>query len=177
MRRTTYRRDEAIILTLLDTGLRASEICSLKIGCVDQKTGRIDVKHGVAGGAKDGKGRIVYLGKATRRSLWRYLAERNDSKDPDAPLFLGLCDRPMNRDALRLLIKRLGKKAGVNKCYPHRFRRTFIITYIRSAGDVFTLQALLGHSTLDMVQRYTRIAQVDIERAHQKASPANNWRL
>ncbi len=70
MHRPTAKRDRAVILCLLDTGLRASELCSLTIGDVDQKTGRIHVKHGVAGGAKGGKGRIVFLGKSARAALW-----------------------------------------------------------------------------------------------------------
>jgi integrase/recombinase XerD len=177
MRRTTGRRDQAIILTLLDTGLRASEISALKVGDVDLKTGRAQIKHGRAGGAKGGKGRTVYLGKAARRAVWRYLAEREDGDTPDAPLFLVKYDRPLNKDALRLVINHLGRKAGVKKCYPHRFRHTFAITYLRSGGDVFTLQALLGHSTLDMVKHYARIAEIDVEQAHRRASPADNWRL
>jgi len=83
----------------------------------------------------------------------------------------------MNKNALRLLIVHLGKKAGIKHCHPHRFRHTFAITYLRSGGDVFTLQALLGHSTLDMVQHYARIAEIDVEQAHKRASPADNWRL
>lgn len=177
MRRVTARRDQAIILTLLDTGLRASELCSVTVGDVDLRTGRVDVKHGRAGGAKGGKGRVVYLGKAARRSVWRYLAEREDGEDPDAPLFSTKFDRKMNKDSLRLLITGLGKKAGVKKCHPHRFRHTFAITYLRSGGDVFTLQALLGHSTLDMVRHYALIAEIDIQQAHRRASPADNWRL
>jgi integrase/recombinase XerD len=83
----------------------------------------------------------------------------------------------MNKDALRLLIVHLGQKAQVKKCHPHRFRHTFSITYLRAGGDVFTLQALLGHSTLDMVRHYARIAEIDIQQAHRRASPADNWRL
>src|SRR3989304_1615815 len=56
MRRSTGKRDRALILTLLDTGLRASELCALTIEDVDQKTGHVEVKHGVTGGAKGGKG-------------------------------------------------------------------------------------------------------------------------
>lgn len=177
MRRATAHRDHAIILTLLDTGLRASELCSLKIGDVDQKSGKVQIKHGSAGGAKGGKGRTVYLGKAARRAVWRYLANREDGEDTLAPLFLGKFNHPMNKGVLRQLIARLGEKAKVKKCHPHRFRHTFAITYLRSGGDVFTLQALLGHSTLEMVQHYARIAQIDVEQAHRRASPADNWRL
>jgi integrase/recombinase XerD len=177
MRRWTAHRDQAIILTLLDTGLRASELSALMIGDVDLRTGKVLVKHGRLGGAKGGKGRIVFLGKAARRAVWRYLAEREDGTQPEAPLFLVKYDRPMNKTALRLLIKHLGTKAGVKNCHPHRFRHTFAITYLRSGGDVFTLQALLGHSTLDMVQRYTHVAEIDLAQVHRRASPADNWRL
>ena len=177
MCRPTARRDQAIILTLLDAGLRASELCSLEIGDLEVKTGRVYVKHGRSGGAKYGKGRIVFLGKTARRALWRYLAEREDGEDPEAPLFVGRYDRPMNKDSLRLLVRRLGEKAGVNKCHPHRFRHTFAITYLRAGGDLFTLQALLGHSSLEMVRYYAQIAEIDIQQAHRRASPADNWRL
>jgi integrase/recombinase XerD len=177
MRRATGRRDQAIIMTLLDTGLRASELSALKVGDVDLKTGKVLVKHGRLGGAKGGKGRTVFLGKAARRVVWRYLAEREDGEEPEAPLFLVKYDRPMNKNALRLLIVHLGEKAGVKKCHPHRFRHTFALTYLRAGGDVFTLQALLGHSTLDMVQHYARLAEIDIAQAHKRASPADNWRL
>ncbi len=177
MQRHTVHRDRAILLTLLDTGLRASELCALMVGDVDQKTGKVNVKHGQRGGAKGGKGRFVYLGKAARRALWRYLASREDGEDPETPLFLGKFNRPFNKNALRQLMVRLGRKARVAKCHPHRLRHTFAITYLRSGGDVFTLQALLGHSTLEMAQHYARIAQIDIEQAHRRASPADNWRL
>jgi len=177
MRRGTSRRDKAILLILLDTGLRASELCALRVEDVDMTSGRVSVRPGEAGKAKGGKGRVVYIGKSGRRFLWRYLAEREDGNDPDAPLFVGKLNRPYNRDALRQLINSLGAKVGIKKCHPHRFRHTFAITYLRSGGDIFTLKALLGHGSLDMVEHYARIAEVDIESAHRKASPADNWRL
>ena len=177
MQRFTSKRDKAIVLTLLDTGLRASELCALRVEDVDMKSGKVTVRAGEAGKAKGGKGRIVFMGKSARRFLWRYLVDREDGNDPDAPLFIGKFDRPFNRDALRQLINSLGAKVGIKKCHPHRFRHTFAITYLRSGGDIFTLKALLGHGSLDMVEHYARIAEVDIEQAHRKASPADNWRL
>lgn len=177
MRRPSANRDQAIILTLLDTGLRAGELCALNVGDVDQKTGKVNVKHGSVGGAKGGKGRFVYLGKVARKAVWRYLANREDGEDPDAPLFISHDDKPFNKDNLRVLINRLGDRAGLANVHPHKFRHTFAITYLRSGGDVFTLQSILGHSSLDMVRHYAQIAEVDVQQAHRKASPADNWRL
>lgn len=74
MQRFTSKRDKAILLTLLDTGLRASELCALRVDDVDMKSGRVSVRPGEAGKAKGGKGRVVFIGKSGRRFLWRYLA-------------------------------------------------------------------------------------------------------
>jgi len=93
------------------------------------------------------------------------------------PLFISHADRAFNKDSLRVLINRLGDRAEIKKAYPHKFRHTFSITYLRSGGDVFTLQSLLGHGSLDMVRHYAQIAEVDVEQAHRKASPADNMRL
>ncbi len=170
-------RNQAIILALVDTGLRAGELCALNIGDYMEKTGRLEVKHGPSGGSKGQKGRIVYLGKAAKRSLWHYLAKREDRADPDAPMFLGHNNRRMDRDVLRQVLKKIGLRAQVKHTHPHRFRHTFAITYLRAGGDVFTLQAILGHSTLMMVQHYARVAVLDVEKAHRKASPADSWYL
>jgi len=177
MRRPSADRDKAILLTLLDTGMRAGEICSLRVEDLDQKTGKITIKRGISGGAKGGKGRVVFLGKVARKSVWLYLAKREDGEELAAPLFTSHHDRPFNRNSLRILVRRLGERAEVPKAHPHKFRHTFATSYLRSGGDIFTLQALLGHASLDMVRHYVRIAELDIENAHRKASPVDNWRL
>ena len=103
--------------------------------------------------------------------------EREDGEDLNAPLFSAINGHPFNPGTLRHLITRIADRSEVKKAYPHKFRHTFAITYLRSGGDVFTLQALLGHSSLDMVRHYARVAQLDVEHAHRKASPVDNWRL
>jgi integrase len=65
-----------------------------------------------------------------RRAAWRYLAERDEDDDPEAPLFTSVSGRRLTPNALRILISRLGEKAGMQKCHPHRFRHTFAITYL-----------------------------------------------
>ena len=89
MNRATARRDRAIILTTIDSGLRASELCSLHVADLDQKTGKITIRYGVNGGAKGGKARFGYLGKTARKAVWRYLADREDGENAEAQLFLG----------------------------------------------------------------------------------------
>ena len=83
----------------------------------------------------------------------------------------------MNRDALLKLLIRLGAKAGVRDCHPHRFRHTFAVNFLRNGGNAFELQMALGHTTLQMVQTYLALAQADLDAAHRKASPVENWRL
>jgi integrase/recombinase XerD len=165
-------RDRAIILVLLDTGARAQELCDMQIADLDMTANRIEVV------GKGEKPRYVHFGKRTSKALWKYITPRLG--DNDQPLFtVGPDDdrRPLSRFVLLRLLKRIGERAGVQHVYPHRFRHTFAITYLRNGGDLFTLQELLGHSDLEMVRRYARIAATDCARVHAKASPVDNWRL
>jgi integrase/recombinase XerD len=165
-------RDRAIVLGLLDTGCRAAELCALAVGDVDMKTGAVQIRRG-----KGDKGRTVYLGNLAREALWRYVSKRRDAR-PDDPLFETTKHGPMDRNALRKMLLGAGQRAEiVEPVTPHRLRHTFAITYLRNGGDVYTLQRLLGHSSMDMVRRYLALAQTDIAEAHRRASPVDNWRL
>lgn len=163
-------RNRAIILTLLDTGLRATETCNLKIADVEMRTGKIKIDN-----AKGNKTRSVYLGVGARKACWKYLASREDGDDPARPFFIGENKKEIERTNLRKILHRIGIKAGVKNVYPHRFRHTFAIEFLRNGGDIFTLQMLLGHSSLEMVRHYSKIAEIDTERMHRIASPVDNW--
>ncbi len=170
--RATRFRDRAIILVLVDTGIRAAELCDLLLGDVDMKTGAVQVRRG-----KGDKGRTVYLGNLAREGLWRYVSKRKDARLGD-PLFETTQHGSMDRNALRKMLLAAGQRAEiVEPVTPHRLRHTFAITYLRNGGDVYTLQRLLGHSSMEMVKRYLALAQTDIAEAHRRASPVDNWRL
>jgi len=173
-KRATSKRDRAIILTLLDTGMRVSELCGICIKDYDSECGRLMIT------GKGSKTRFVYLGKVSSQSLWSYMLERYPSQKPPKgdPLFTDFYGiHPLTRQNVLQLLKRLGNNAGVINVHPHKFRHTFAIEFLRNGGNVFELQQLLGHSELDMVKRYVQIAQIDLETSARRASPADNWRL
>lgn len=174
MKRPTALRDVLLVLLALDTGLRVSEIASLTIGDVSGSNGEINVRP--INSSKKNKPRTVFIGQATKRALWRYLTTREED-DVSSPLFLSKERHPMNRTSIREILVKIGKRAGVKDVYPHRFRHTFAIEYLRNGGDVFTLQRLLGHASMDMVRHYLDIARADIEKAHKRASPVDRWNI
>jgi len=138
--RATGVRDKAIIMTLLDTGVRASELCGICYEDINMSSNSIKVSG--KGPGRDGKERLVYFGRRTGQAIWKSLLPRIDQIRPNDPLFVVGTDadwRPLTRQHLRLLVSRIGKRVGVNKAHPHRFRHTFAINYLRNDGDVFTV--------------------------------------
>lgn len=175
MKRHTSNRDTAIILMLLDTGMRVSEMCRLTIADVDLATGTVNIKPFRA--SLKSRPRVVFIGSTARKALWRYYLDREHNYETDDPVFVTGNNHDMTRDEVRHILVNLGERAGVPGCHPHRFRHTFAIEFLRNKGDIFTLQRLLGHSTLEMVKGYVAIVDTDAKEAHRKASPADRWRL
>ena len=169
--RPTAQRDRALILLLVDTGMRAGELTGLRVRDVDTKNQRLTVF------GKGSKERLLPISPTTGKTLWRYLQGERGEHGPKDPLFLSIDGEPFTREALLQLINRLGARAGVTDCHPHRFRHTFAVTFLRNGGNAYELQAMLGHTTLEMVKRYLSLAQTDVEAAHRRASPVENWRL
>jgi len=166
----TGLRNRAVILLLLDTGIRATELCKLRVHQVDIKN-----KNALIFG-KGSKERVVPFSSQTAQAIWKYLASRPEDLANDF-LYITKTGDPLKRQDLCRLITRIGKRAGVPNAHPHRFRHTFAINFLRNGGNVFALQAILGHATMKMVKKYLAIAQADVEAGHRQASPVANWRL
>jgi len=167
-------RDQAILLLLLDTGIRASEMCDLRIRDLNIPERRLLV---IGKGRKE---RILKISKRTLSAIKTYLAERGITNLQYARrnhLFVTKQENPVRRDTIRQLMERLGARAGIPGVHAHRFRHTFAINFLRNGGNIYTLQKFLGHTTLDMVKRYLKIAQTDLDLDHDKASPVANWNL
>ncbi len=175
MKRPSAERDSLLILLLLDTGIRSGEASRLNIRDIDLDTGEIFVSP-FGSSQRKTKSRVIPIGKAVKRSLWRYLRTREDT-DPEDPLFISRSGRRITANGIRLLLVDLGEKSGVSNCHPHRLRHTFAVEYLRNDGDIFTLQMIMGHSTLDMVKRYLQLARNDTQNVHKRASPADKWKL
>lgn len=153
-------RNRAILLLLLDTGIRASELVNLKRDNIDLQSRTIKVL------GKGNKERIIPFSTRTATAIFKVLAQT----DTEYPFGL-------NRCRLTHLLQEIGKRAGVQKVHAHRFRHTFAVYYLRNGGDIFSLQAILGHSSMEMVKRYLALAQVDINQAHKRASPVLSLKL
>ena len=160
-------RNKAIILVLLDSGVRLSELIGIKLEDINTSNGNIRVM------GKGSKERIVRIGKVAQKNLWRYLMHRPDNGCQD--LWLSEEKRPLGCGGVQCLVRRLKERAGIKGSGSvHRFRHTFALNFLRVDKNVFNLQYLLGHSELEMVRRYTAtLGMEDALKAHEKASPAD----
>ncbi len=150
-------RNIAILVLLLDTGLRVSELCGLRSDDAHIEEGYLKVM------GKGSKERVVPIGGLAQKMLWRYIIHfrPGDSIEADNYVFLTLDGKPLCPNAIKLLLKRWGKKAGVPRLHAHLCRHTYATNFLNyKCGDVFRLQQILGHTTLEMVRRYVHYASI-----------------
>lgn len=160
-------RNKAIVLVLLDAGVRLSELTGIKLDDLNTSNGNIKVL------GKGNKERIVRIGKTAQKAIWRYLMHRPDNGEE--ALWLTEEGKTLTSSAVQSMVKGLKERAGIkgSGCI-HRFRHTFALNFLRVDKNVFNLQYLLGHTELEMVRRYTAtLGMEDALKAHEKASPAD----
>ena len=165
-------RNYTIILLLLDTGIRLSELTNLEIGGIDFGQSCMLIN------GKGNKERTVPFGTQVRRTLWRYAKDyRPHPVSPkEKHFFLSGGGFPLRTRSVQSMITRIGKKAGITgvRCSPHTLRHTFAKMYLMEGGDIFSLQKILGHASLEMVRAYLNLASSDVSQQHRRFSPIDN---
>jgi integrase/recombinase XerD len=162
-------RDRALVLFLLDTGVRAKELVNLQGDDLDMREGSARIRSG-----KGRKDRVVYLGAQTRKALLRYYAEVGKPAAGE-PLWPSLhSGDPLTTSGLRQLLRRLGRRARVPNVHPHTFRRTFALWSLRAGMNIYALQRLMGHEDLTVLRRYLALVEEDLRDAHARAGTVDN---
>jgi integrase/recombinase XerC len=147
-------RDRAIVLTLLDTGMRCAELVQLTIEDLDRGARRFRILHG-----KGNKQRVVPFAGQCAAALDLYIASRGEQA---GPLFCAIsghgrlrADRALGSNGLKHMLRRLAARSGVAKVHAHKFRHTYATWAIGHDARELDVQYLLGHSSPDMVRRYS----------------------
>ena len=164
----------AILLVLLDTGVRATELCGLTLTNTHLDEDYIKVL------GKGGKERIVAFGPTCKKALLRFVTTWRRAYMHDEAvdnLFLTHQGGPLTYSALQQLIKRLGLRAGVPRLRAHLFRHTFAVRYLMNGGDLMTLRLILGHTSIEVTQVYLHLKDSHIQIQHHKFSPVERLGL
>ena len=158
-------RNWVIINFLLNSGCRAATIRNIKISDVDIAGGLCYFRH-----TKNKKAQVSPLCAEMRAILQEYLKIRKGADDDY--LFPNEFNKQMPERCLSTAIQRYNLSRGVQKTSIHLFRHTFAKKYLLDCGgNAFSLQKLLGHSTLDMTRKYCEIFNSDILRNYDEHSP------
>jgi site-specific recombinase XerD len=149
-------RNIAIIYLILDTGLRVAEVCGLKQGDLNMDNWSLRVV------GKGNKARTVYAGsRAAQKALSDYLRQ-SEREDAD-PLFQSeQGGAHLTTMGIYHIVQGCGRLGGVARCGPHMLRHTFAFNFIRGGGSEFTLQTMLGHTSLAMTRKYVNLAGADM---------------
>ena len=157
----TELRDLAIIDMLASTGMRVGEMVLLNREDID-----FNERECVVFGKGD-KERIVYFDARTKIHLQNYL---NSRKDDNPALFVSL-QKPYNRlqiSGIEVRLRQYGKRLGIAKVHPHKFRRTLATMAIDKGMPIEQLQQLLGHRRIDTTLQYAMVKQSNVKIAHRK---------
>ncbi len=162
------KRDKAMLELLYATGIRVSELITIKIHDLDLERGIVRVL------GKGSKERLIPMGQIAIDSIKEYLLIRKGFlKDKDFPhLFLNVRGRPLTRQGFWKIIKAYGIKAGIKKrITPHILRHSFATHLLERGADLRSVQLMLGHEDISTTQIYTHISTERIRKIHKRFHP------
>ena len=162
-------RDYTIMMLLLETGVRVNELVGIKTTDIIWEQKVIRIRN-----TKGGFERFVPIQDKMINQLKKYIAVRG-SVDTDY-LFITRDDTPLSKKQVQDRIKEYGKKAGIKnvRCSPHTFRHTFAKLCVLNGANAFQLQAILGHTSLEMTKVYVNLFSNEVQQGHAKFSPINS---
>ena len=162
-------RDRAIVLTLLDSGIRARELVDLNVGHVNMSTGVLTVYSG-----KGKKDRVTRVGARTRKALRMYWLQRGKLGKDDPAFISEKTGGRLTTSGLNQLMRKIRRLSGADNCKAHALRRTFAISMLRNGVDVHTLARLMGHADVQILKRYLDFDEEDLRRGHERHGPVDN---
>lgn len=154
-------RDLTIIDFLISTGVRVGELVKLNITDLN-----LEAKECVVVG-KGNKQRKVYFNARTKIEIQQYLSSRNDDSKA---LFVSL-SKPFNRlqiSGVETVLKKIGKKVGLGRVHPHKFRRTLATKAIDKGMPIEQVQKMLGHAKIDTTLEYAMVDENNVKNSHKK---------
>jgi integrase/recombinase XerD len=160
-------RDYALMLTLVDTAARLSEVANPSIDDVDIENGYLRVL------GKGGKERYIPFGYKVAKALLKYKLKHRPTPVGTDRFWLTVNGAPLTAERIEKIVKEYGRKAGLKRCYPHKLRHSSSVLYLRNGGDPFSLQKKLGHSSLQMTRHYANLADSDVRAQHLKYGVAD----
>ncbi|HPC34506.1 MAG TPA: tyrosine-type recombinase/integrase, partial [Candidatus Absconditabacterales bacterium] len=156
------KRDSAILWMLYGTGLRVSELISIKRSQINPETKQFSVV------GKGSKIRATFLTKNAKEALVEYLKARTDDSDY---LFISLSGNSMgkalSRNSIEDIVRNYASLAGIEKkVTPHTLRHSFATTLLKKGADIRAVQTLLGHSSITTTQIYTHVDDKYLKEVH-----------
>lgn len=166
-----YLRDKAILELLYATGIRASELISLKIERIDFNYMIIKVY------GKGNKERIVPFNESTKLSLKEYISHFKKFIDKNDSLWLNYRYEPLTVRGLRHVLDMMVKRSAQNfDLHPHKLRHSFATHLLNNGADIRAVQELLGHESLQTTQKYTHISKEQLRKTYLNTHPGSQKR-
>lgn len=162
-------RTWAIVNWVLGTGNRAATICEVKIPDVNFSKREITLAH-----TKNKKAQVIPLSSSLETALKEYIRMWRREAPVDGWLFPNVGEEKLSTNGLRLAFTKYCKDRGVNRHNIHGLRHNFAKGWVQSNGNMFALQKILGHSSLDMTRKYVRLFSEDIKEDFDKFNPLDN---
>ncbi len=166
-------RDRTIILVLLETGIRVSELCGMRIQDIHDDYIKVF--------GKGHKEREVGIAPTVSKQLWKYINQyRKAARVDDPHVFMNRYGQVLTPSGIEQLLLEIKERASITgvRVSAHTFRHTFACMYLEQGGEIYNLSRLMGHSSVEITEEYLKNFNIKAaRREYDKFSPVNNLNL